>query len=84
MTAGEEGVGGETGCGLLGRVGLNFEGVSVSKMILIAAVTSFLAMCRALMISMSVNSEPTMDRTVDKWWSLTLLPIGTLTLTLTC
>ena len=81
--AGGVGSGGETGGGLVGRVALNLGAVWVSKMMLMAAVTSFLAMWRALMMSMSENSEPTMDRTVDKWWSLTLLPIGTLTLTLT-
>lgn len=75
-----EGFGGETERWLLGRVRFNLGAVWVSKMMLMAALTSFLAMWSALMISMSVNSEPTMDLTVDRWWSLTLLPIGTLTL----
>lgn len=78
-------LGGETRRGLVVvRVGLDlgvWVWVWVSKMMLMAAVTSFLDMCRALMMSMSVNSGPTMDRTVDRWWSETLLPIGTLTLT---
>lgn len=41
--------------------------VGVSKMMLMAALTSFFAMWSALMISMSENSEPTTDLTVDKW-----------------
>jgi hypothetical protein len=74
VTARGDDFGGETRCLLIVRVGFNL-GVLVSKMMLMAAVTSFLAMCRALMMSMSENSEPTMDRTVERLGSVTLLPI---------
>lgn len=79
FTARDVDFGGEIRRVLMVRVGLNL-GVLVSKMMLMAAVTSFFAMCRALMMSMSVNSEPTIDLTVERWWSVTLLPIETLTL----
>lgn len=49
--------------------------LGVSKIMLIAAVASLLAMCRALIMSMSEYSEPTMDRTVDNCSSVTLFPI---------
>jgi hypothetical protein len=47
----------------------------MSKIMLIAAVASFLAMCRALIMSMSEYSEPTTDRTVDNNSFVTLFPI---------
>ena len=62
--------------GVLGMAGNSFDlKLGVSKIMLIAAVASFLAKCRALIMSMSEYSEPTMDRTVDKSSSVTLFPI---------
>lgn len=62
--------------GFFGKPDLSFDlKLGVSKIMLIAAVTSLLAMCRALIMSMSEYAEPTIVRTVDNSSSVTLFPI---------